>query len=320
MSQTPPHYSEDGRHWWDGGRWLPVGALHPTRRPPAPVAIAVSLLVILLASVLTVGLVAASGPFADGWRQALKQVQQQPGASGGVFSNLQVCSATEFDRTNDTCRADRSGQPFQTSQLVCSATLTAQSSSQQSSPTFSLAYAGHDLGTTSLNGKSNGNGSYAVYVPFSLSPQQLLPAGSWTCKFSFAGSGKSLDFRTRGPSGPLLYQSSCLSTSIDTNTSLCVQDQNTITNPSGISCTAMVVGAEKKQVKLEIVYLGGAASTTQGFSRTATPQPDSEFYPASITLQPQDVALTTSTMPAGKYVCRWSIDDKPVGEKDFQVG
>jgi hypothetical protein len=316
MPETPPHYSEDGRHWWDGGRWLPVAAFHPQGRPRAPLAIGVSLAVVLVTTLLTAGLVAASAPFQEGWRQAVKQAQQQVGSSSG-FSNLQVCTAADFNQSTGTCRANAAGGgALQTNQFVCTATLAASGQAQQ--PSFNLSYAGHDLGSATPNGKQNQDGSFAVFAGYSLSSIHELPGGRWTCKFTFAGSSKSLSFRTSGPGGPLLYQSACISTGIDSSTALCGQDQSTLTSPSSISCTAVVVGAEQKQVKLDFVYQGGGP--VQGFSRTANPQPDREFYAASITLQPQDVALSTTTMPPGKYTCLWSIDGRQVGEKDFQVG
>jgi hypothetical protein len=316
MSQaSPPRYSEDGKHWWDGGRWLPVGQPQPVRRPATGVVVLVSLVLIALSAAVMVGmayltlpLAAGEVPDGQGGRGAA-----QPGGEA-VLRDVRACSVDDFDSNNDRCSTNRAGKTFQTSQIACSATIATPD--QAPRVTFTLLYKGNPVQNSDAQVKRHG-GTYAAFSGFSIGDMSL-PGGQWACRFTIPKQQHDAEFRIDGPTGPLLYASACDTGQVTSPNGvlLCRSDNTVIKGPDSIACTAIVAGALKHQVKLDITFTpAGGQPVTRSFYGTA----NSELFGASGRIDPSSVNATTSTMPVGSYTCTWSLDGQQIGQRSFQV-
>jgi hypothetical protein len=312
-SPTPPHYSEDGQHWWDGGRWLAVGHPQKVRRPSLAFVIPLSVVLIaisgaVLLSMALITLPALAGP-------APRPGVAPPGQSTASIGDVRACSGNDFNTGDERCSRNRANQSFQTKQLACSATVSTPAA-QAPDVQFTLLYDGKAVTKSSAQTKRVGS-SYSAYYGFALG-DVTLPGGTWGCEFALASQRKDVNFRIDGPTGSLLYASACDAndTASPNGALLCSKDQSSISGPDGIACTAIVAGALNRQIKLDVVYGAGSGQPyTHTFSGTA----DSQLFPASGQVGPSDVGGTGSSMPSGSYTCTWSVDGHQVGQKAFKV-
>jgi hypothetical protein len=300
---TPPGYSRDGTWWWDGERWVAVSSSQPLRRPPAWLAMAGSLLVLLVAGSLLTGMIALSGPWQEGWNQAVHDAQ--PGVH-----NLQACAMASFDQQSRTCKHNQASSAFQTDRMVCIARVIGNVGQQVTS---TVTFQGHEVLRSS---KALTSSSSSDVLGISIAPGKALPGGDWSCRFSLNGRSQSINFQLNGPTGSLLYSSACdLREIVSANHLICKQDRDTITGARAIACTAVVSGAENRVVEVDLVYGGGQV---QPFTRSDNGTVSNQLVPVGLALQASDIG-TSGALPAGHYTCRWLIDGRQVGQKDFLV-
>lgn len=300
---TPPGYSKDGRWWWDGGRWVAVSTFQPLQRPPAWLAVAGSLLVLLVAGSLVAGMIALSGPWQAAWSQAVHDAQ--PGVH-----NLQACAVASFDQQSRTCKRNQTSSVFQTDRMVCIARVIGNVGQQVTS---TVTFQGHEV-LRSSKALTSTNSSHVLGI--SIAPGKSLPGGDWSCTFSLNGRSESIGFQLNGPTGSLLYSSACdLREIVSPDHLICKQDRVTISGARAVACTAVMSGAENREVEVDLIYAGGQV---QPFTRSDNGTVRNQLVPASLAVQASDIG-TASAMPAGRYTCRWLIDGRQVGQKDFQI-
>ncbi|MGH7883155.1 MAG: hypothetical protein ACREN8_09670 [Candidatus Dormibacteraceae bacterium] len=304
--EPPPEikYSEDGKQWWDGHRWLPVGRLKLIRRPRLLLTMIISVIVLGVALFLISAVIGISQPAFEAEKKSLVE------ASGP--QNLQVCSSTDFNQTSGVCGTNRRGQTFQATHLVCSTELTA------ASPTVSsaLLYQGQEVASGPLQPNS-GNSGRAFSFGYNLG-ERPLPGGDWSCRFGLGSVTQEIKFQLQGPTGTLLYPAACsnLQEEPTSGAPLCRQSMEQINSPSELVCSDVIFGSKGKEVAIELSYTGGSAPH---FARTSAGVATTPLFPNVGAFAPADVGQPTPTMPPGSYSCRWTIDGQSAGSKDFSV-
>lgn len=307
MPEGPPtRYSEDGRWWWNGQEWLPVSitSTRPRRRSHVWLAISGALLVLLVAATLLYELIVAAG----GWRAELLPVKPNTQSN---LRNLRVCTAANFDLQNSVCKRNQASSELQTDRLLCSADVIGNIGQQL---TVRVLYQSHQI----LHFDKIIHGSkLSGFSAITLAPGKPLPGGDWSCEFSVSGQSAMIHARLNGPSGSLLYASACEANEVVSVSGLqsCSQDRDIITRPNALACTAIVRGAENRDVEVDLAYSGGER---QAFTRAAKGIANLYIFPAGLTLQAADVG-SLALMPVGHYTCRWLVAGQEIGMKEFQV-
>lgn len=314
---TPPRYSEDGRHWWDGGRWLPVS--HPPRvkRPSPLLVVPLCVVVIAVCVAVMLGLAVVSAGAQGTAGTGAPPTSQPSGSGSATLSDVRACAWDDFDTGAGHCRRNRAGTSFQAAQIACSAAVA--TTGGEPAVRFSLMYDGKEVAETNAQLQSNDSKGYSAYAGFGLGGDVKLPGGQWGCQFQVSQQRKSASFRLDGPTGQLLYSSACSGDDVASANGLilCTRDETQISSPSSVACTAVVANAQGKQVRLDVSYQasGGGQPASRSFNGTA----DSALFGASGQVRPQDLGISGSTMSAGSYTCTWSVDGAQVGQKKFTV-
>src|SRR5437763_10688797 len=95
----------------------------------------------------------------------------------------------------------------------------------------------------------------------------------------------------------------------------CTEKQTTVQKPPAILCSALITDAENKDVRVEVVPQGGSGQAVAQSSK----KPQDEFYLAAVSLDATQLAQGATAILPGSYLCRWSVNQKAVGQAAFQV-
>jgi hypothetical protein len=238
------------------------------------------------------------------------RIASQLREGGAGPGNLQACSLENFDQNRNVCRSNEATKGVRGQALMCSATLRGSVGDRS---TARITYRKHVVASDHLDMQ----GSVApVRYGYTLGPNDL-PGGQWACEFSVHGQTQRLPIQVNGPTSSFLYPTACdAQQAVQIGQSAtCAQSQTTMQKPPAVLCSALVTDAQNKNVQVEVLSQGGSGPAVA----QATNKPQDEFYLAAVGLDPTKLGGGATTVPAGSYLCRWSVNHKQVGQTAFQV-
>lgn len=304
MDRDTPHYSADGRWWWDGATWVPVVEQpgRPSGRRGRSLWLTVGASALILA--LCLGTLAVAAVVLP------SRIVGRAQESGTGPGNLQACSLDNFDQDRNVCRSNQATQGLHGQALMCSATLRGSVGDRS---TARITYRKHVVASDHLDMQEAVS---PVRYGYTLGPNDL-PGGPWACEFSVHGQTQRLAIQVKGPTSSFLYPMACdaqQGVQIGSSTT-CTQNQATVQKPPAILCSALVTDAQNKDVRVDVLSQGGSGPPVAQSAK----KPQDEFYLASVGLDATQLGAGATAVPPGAYVCRWSVNQKTVGQAAFQV-
>lgn len=304
MDRDTPHYSADGRWWWDGATWVPVAdepggpAGRRGRRPWFAVGASTLILVLCVGAFAAAAVVLPS--------RILGRAQE----TGAGPRNLQACSLENFDQDRNVCRSNQATQGVHGQALMCSATLRGKVGDRS---TARITYRKHVVASDHLDMRE---AVAPVRYGYTLGPNDL-PGGQWACEFSVHGQTQRLAIQVNGPTSSFLYPMACDAQQAVQigGSATCTENQTTVQKPPAILCSALITDAQNKDVRVEVVPQGGSGQAVAQSSK----KPQDEFYLAAVGLDATQLAQGATAILPGSYLCRWSVNQKAVGQAAFQV-
>jgi hypothetical protein len=233
------------------------------------------------------------------------------GSTGDQFTQLRVCGATTFSRSQNRCTHDERRLRLDSNRISCSVTLVAQHPGTWQAR---FSYAGHvdpwtrggtvAKGTTQLAFKTN----VGINMP--------VPGGSWRCEFSFGSATTSLGFKSAGPAGEIVDAAVCtrpdvLSFGPNNTEARCAKDDSgkPMLALHRIYCNAVFAHPATTAATIQLLGSDGTVLSTSNLT-IGRPTISQGFL--SI-----DPALVST---AGGYICRFQLADGISLDKPFQIG
>jgi hypothetical protein len=225
------------------------------------------------------------------------------GAPGKRLESVRVCGLSALDADAKACKKDESATPLVTPQFNCSARVSGSAGERL---TGRFLYAGQPFPTfgTSLDSIRRGAYIYLTTGPYPM------PGGRWSCELQAGTERVRKNFRSGGPTGPILHVRACASsrTALAGQVRVCKRDErSTLSATAPVSCSAVFVGGKGKSV--EIAFLRQGKVVFSGEFQLPLP-----VTAAGPRLDPD------SKLAAGNWACRWSIAGKVVATKQFRIG
>jgi hypothetical protein len=300
---SSPHYSSDGTAWWDGQEWHSVSVIPPRHPARTWVALAASVLVLLVSGSLLYDLSRMGGGHPS-------SSQQSQASSSSYFSKAIACSANNYDPVNQICNRDDSRHPFSTDYFICSAQVN---NALQKNRKEQISYDSHEVLSHTVPIQENVS---TKSVGYSLGSGKSLPGGVWKCSLSIDSVVKTISVIIDGPSGEILYASVCSSNDVQRiGPILCEKDEPSIVQPTSVACTAMLRNLTDKAVEIRLSLYGSEQKsrviTSAGVANTT-------LYNGFIVADSLDF-VHADVMTPGNYSCTWSVSGQVVARKDFQV-
>jgi hypothetical protein len=226
------------------------------------------------------------------------------GALGKRLESVRVCGLAALDKTTKTCAKDESSKPLRTSQFNCSARVSGNTGERFSGR---FLYRGQPF---PVFGTSLSNTRKGAYIFLTAGPNPM-PGGNWACELQAGSERVRKDFKSAGPTAPILYVAACASsrTVAAGPVRVCRRDESatTFSTTAPVSCSAVFVGGKGKSVEIAFMREGKVAFSGE----FELPLPVTAAGPR---LEPDP------RLQSGKWACRWSLAGKVVATKPFRIG
>jgi hypothetical protein len=158
-----------------------------------------------------------------------------------------------------------------------------------------------------------GPGTHGGWISYNLGTVPL-PAGPWSCRFSFGSATATVRFASGGPTGEIIGAAACAGTDaifFGSNRTLracrgTATGSMPVTNE--IVCSAVLPKAATKTLKVQL--LSGGVDVVDPYTDTVG---------GPLWIEWASFRSSQRTFAAGDYVCRFSIDGRVVAEKALRL-
>jgi hypothetical protein len=220
------------------------------------------------------------------------------------LESVRVCGAGALDKPSGVCTKDESGKPIVSSAFNCSARAQGEAGERF---VGRFLYRGQPF---QAFGTSLGTTRRGVYIYVTAGPNPM-PGGAWSCELKAGPERVRTDFRSGGPTAPILYVAACRSsrTVLAGPVRVCRRDESgggPFPATEAVSCSAVFVGGKGK--------LAGIAFLREGKEAFSG---DFEL-PLPITAAGPRLDPDPKLQP-GKWACRWSLAGRILAVKQFRI-
>jgi hypothetical protein len=256
-----------------------------------------------LSPVLVVLMVSAAAVTAGMTRQASAE------PSRTSFSDLRVCGATTFSRSQSVCTRDERRLHITSNRISCSVTLFAK---QPGIWRTRFTYDGHvDPWTT---GGKVAAGTSHLWHNTNVGTNMPVPGGTWRCEFSFQSTKAQLVFKSGGPTGQIVDAAVCPASAVLSSghaLKRCAEDNSGKTLPGSerIYCSAVYAHPTSDTAKIEVLTADGATVKTTNL-RIGKPTVSQGF----------GYVNPSKLKSSGRYLCRFTLGNGTTVVKRFRIG
>jgi hypothetical protein len=222
------------------------------------------------------------------------------------LSDVRVCSAGAFSSGESRCTIDESASPIASPRFYCSARVGDVPKDSRFNGRF--LYEGKPFPRSARDLPQNVSTAWIDIF----TGGRRLPGGTWTCELTAGGLTVRKTFSSGGPSTPVLDVAACPT---DSTTPA---GQARVCNPakagtsfrpiSSVTCSATFARAGGKTARLDLLYRGKPAHVT--FSRK---------LPLPVTAFGVQITKQGANLPAGPYVCVFSLEGKTLARQPFTI-
>lgn len=241
-----------------------------------------------------------------------------PGASPSVraanitaaktkITDLRICGPDAFDERGNRCRRDQSSAALRTGRFFCSATVVAAGDRQFRG---NFVFAGKPL--PEVKQTLPRASSVRVYHFFFTGAKEL-PGGTWACEIKVGDVTASKSFRSAGPRTTATDLAVCEKSDTDKvgEVDVCTLDRGSepFEEAKEIACSVTLVNLEGRTLRWELTY-NGRLEGYQSFGKNTLPV---------VAVGGFVNANPGTTLPPGKYECRFLADGQNVARKSFAI-
>jgi hypothetical protein len=224
------------------------------------------------------------------------------------FSDLRVCGATSFSRSQSHCTRDERRLHITSNRISCSVTLFAKEPGVWRTR---FTYDGHvDPWTT---GGKVVVGTNLLWHNTNVGTNLPVPGGSWGCEFSFQTTKAALAFKSGGPTGQIVDAAVCPASDVLSRHALrrCAKDNSGTPLPGSerIYCSAVYAHPTSDTAKIEVLTADGTLIKTTNL-RIGKPTVSQGF----------GFVNSSKLKSHGRYLCRFTLGNGTTVVKRFRIG